>query len=299
MVKHKIEYALTLFIMRLARTLTEAGAHKLGDFFGDLFYYLIPIRKKVMVENLHIAFGTSKSNKEIATICRRCYRHFGRMLMEFARMSKLKRDHIPESIPVQNAQLIHEQMKKNKGLLILSAHFGNWEFLAAALANLGYPLYCVFMQQKNVQVDELIKKNRTDVGLLPLKIGGGAAKGVFSALRSKAIVFIVMDQDAGKDGAFLDFFGKPAATTTGPANLALRYKIPVVMAFGTRRRDGRIAAQIIEFPPIEQFGNDEQGLQQFLTLYLRNIETIVRRHPEQYFWMHRRWKTPPSVATES
>ncbi|MBN2010376.1 lysophospholipid acyltransferase family protein [candidate division KSB1 bacterium] len=298
MVKHSIEYRLTLFLSRVARSLSLQTAHHVGDFLGDLFYYVLKIRRNVALENMRSAFSDSKSEQELHAILRQNYQHFGRMIMEFAGMQKMNRSEILNEIPIVNSELIHEKMKLNKGLLLLSAHFGNWEYLAATLANMEYPAYCVFMEQKNKAVDELIKENRMHTGLRPLKIGGGAAKGIFSALRKKGIIVVVMDQDAGKDGAFINFLGRPASTTTGSANIAIRYKTPVLLGFGVRGSNGKIHTELVDFPDINTFSEDETGLHAFLTYYNNTVEKYVRTYPEQYFWMHRRWKTPPSAATE-
>ena len=174
---------------------------------------------------------------------------------------------------------------------MLSGHFGNWEYLAAAAAQIGPPLYAVFKEQKNKQVDELIKKQRVSLGMLPLKVKGGAARGILAAVREGAKVLILFDQDAGGKGRFIDFFGRPASTTDGPARIAIKYHVPAVFAYGLRDKNGQITVTFEQFPDPESFENSENGITRFIETYNARMERQIRRHPEQYFWMHRRWLT--------
>ena len=214
-------------------------------------------------------------------------------MMEFARLPLFTDDSILKQIPVHNKELIDELIKKEKGALVLSGHFGNWEYLAAVLAKMNPPLHCVFKQQKNLAVDNTIKKIRTDIGLVPLKIKGGAAKGVITAIKKKEMALIVMDQDAGKKGKFVDFLGKSASTADGPAIIAIKYNVPVIMAFGIRAKNGLIEIHFHKFPDVRQFTNDENGITQFLLEYNKILEQYIHKYPEQWFWMHRRWKSQP------
>jgi len=291
MVKYKIEYFLTRLVGQIAKGLSLKTAYFIGDRVGDLFFYVIKIRKKVALKNLQHAFGNEKTEKELLQIVHLNYRHFGRVMMEFARIPLLTRKNILQEIPVYNQEILTQALKQNKGVLVLSGHFGNWEYLAAAVAQIGPPLYAVFKEQKNLAVDALIKKYRMDLGLLPLKVKGGAAKGILLALRNKAKVLIVLDQDAGGKGKFVEFLGRPASTTKGPAQIVIKHKIPVVMAFGVRSKKGGIRIFLEKFPAPETFPNNEQGIIQFIKEYNSRLERYIRKYPEQWFWLHRRWKT--------
>lgn len=298
MVRYRLEYALTKLIGWIAQILPIRLAMALGDSIGDLFFYVIRIRKKVALDNLQQAFGHEMSAGELKTILHRNYRHFGRMLLEFARLPRLNREMIIRLVPVENSAYLQELMARQRGLLVLSGHFGNWEYLAARLANLGPALHCVFKEQKNKSVDRLIKEVRLNLGMVPLKVKGGAAKGVLMALREKGLVLIVMDQDAGRKGEFLPFLGRPASTNRGPALIAIKHRVPVVMAFAVRQPDGSLTVRLEKFPEINDFPDDETGVTQFLAAYNRILEQYIRQYPEQWFWMHRRWKTKPGNPDE-
>lgn len=289
--KYKFEYLLTRLVGFFAKLVPLKLAHVIGDRLGDLFFFVIKIRKNVAFSNLQASFGHEKSRRELKYIIHQNYRHFGRVLMEFARIPLLNRATILDQIPIHNIQLLTETISQGRGLMILSGHFGNWEYMGATLANVGIDLYCVFKEQKNLAVDNIIKQFRIRVGLRPFKVKGGAAKGTLKALKEKNAVIILGDQDAGRKGEMIDFFGRPASIARGPALIAIKHRVPVIMAFGVREPDGLIRVHLEKFPEIDKFPASDEGVKQFLIQYNKILEKYIRKYPEQWFWLHRRWKT--------
>jgi len=292
-IRYRIEYFLAREIALLARIVPLKFAHFIGDFLGDLFFYVIRVRRKDALENLKYAFGTEKSEKELEKILRNNYRHFGKVIMEFGRMPSLKKKRLLEQIPVHNLEHYQKLFNQKRGMLILSGHLGNWEYAGAFLASISSPFYCIFREQKNILVDKIIKELRISVGLIPLKIKGEAAKGIIKALKEKGGIAILMDQDGGKNGEFINFLGRPASTVKGPALIAIKYKVPVSMIFCVRQEDGSYKVILEKFSEIERFANNEKGVNQFLIEYSKILEKYIRKYPEQWFWLHRRWKTQP------
>jgi Kdo2-lipid IVA lauroyltransferase/acyltransferase len=291
MLKYKLEYLLTRLLGTIAKGLSLKALYFIGDRLGDLLFYIIKSRKKTALTNLKNVFGKNKSEAELLRIVHSNYRHFGKMALEFAQIPRLTPKNIPQEVPVYNQEILHEALAKQKGVIVLSGHFGNWEYLAAAVAQIGPPMYAVFKEQKNLLVDAIIKKYRMDLGLRPLKVKGGAARGIIHVLRSKAKVLILFDQDAGGKGKFVNFLGRPASTTKGPAQIAIKHKIPAVMALSLRSKKGGIKVILEKFPDPEKFSNDEAGIIKFIEEYNKTLEKYIRKYPEQWFWMHRRWLT--------
>jgi len=291
MIKYKLEYLLTRILGTIAKGLSLKALYFIGDWLGDLLFYVIKSRKETALKNLKNVFGNEKCETELLRIVHLNYRHFGKMALEFARIPRLTPNNILEEVPIYNQEVLHEALAKKKGVIVFSGHFGNWEYLAAAVAQIGPPMYAVFKEQKNLLVDAIIKKYRMDLGLLPLKVKGGAARGIIQALKANAKVLILFDQDAGGKGKFIDFLGRPASTTKGPAQIAIKHKIPAVMAFSLRSKKGGIKIVLEKFPDPEQFSNDEAGIIKFIEEYNRKLERYIRKYPEQWFWMHRRWLT--------
>lgn len=299
MVRQKFHYLLTRLVGFGAKIVPLKLAHFIGDRIGDLFYYVVKTRKAVAFDNLIASFGAEKTHRELKKILHKHYRHFGRVLMEFARIPLFRRATILESIPVDKVEYLRERIEQGRGLMILSGHLGNWEYMAAALANVGPQLYCVFKEQKNLAIDRLIKQIRIDVGLKPFKVKGGAAKGILKALQEQGLVLILIDQDAGKKGEFINFLGRPASTSPGPALIAIKHRVPVVMAFGVREQDGQVRVHLEKFPDIDQFKSGDDGVREFLIEYNKILEKYIREYPEQWFWMHRRWRTKPPIQASS
>ncbi len=294
MTRHKFHYLLIRIVGFWAKIVPLKMAHFIGDRIGDLFFYVVRTRKDVALNNLIASFGTEKTHQELKKILHQHYRHFGRVLMEFARIPLFDRATILDHIPISNVEHLREQINQGRGLMILSGHFGNWEYMGAALANVGPQLYCVFKEQKNLAIDGVIKQIRINVGIHPFKVKSGAAKGILKALQEKGLVVILIDQHAGKKGEFIDFLGRPASTSSGPALIAIKHRVPVVMAFGVREQDGYIRVHLEKFPDITQFKVSDDGVREFLTEYNKILEKYIRKYPEQWFWMHRRWRTKPA-----
>ncbi|MEE4311254.1 MAG: lysophospholipid acyltransferase family protein [candidate division KSB1 bacterium] len=295
--KYKFEYYLTKFLGTFAKFLPVRTAHLFGNMLGDLFFYVIKSRKRVAFRNLKMVFGDTKSDKSLKKILREHYRHFGCVLMEFARIPSLTKESIENEIPIHHQEILNEALSAGKGCIVITGHFGNWEYLAAGLTNSGYKLSCIYREQKNVAVDKVIQEYRKKLGLELLKVRGGAAKGMVSAIRKKKSILSVMDQDAGRKGVFVDFLGYPASVNRGTAALALKYKVPVVAAFGVRKKDRCIHIEIEKFRDIHSFSDGEDGIIEFIKEYNGILEAYIRRYPAQWFWMHRRWKTQPSGSS--
>ena len=289
--QYQIEYHLVRIVGIIVQALPQSVAIFVGRLFGDIFYHVIKIRKDRAFQNLKASFGSEKSDKELKRILKDNYRHFGIMLIEFARFPNMNRDSLLQKITVVDEPTIREAFSHDSGILFLSGHFGNWEILAAYLASCGRPLHAVFKEQKNKSIDKIIKEYREKVGLIPIKVKGEAARGTLRAFKLKATVLIVNDQDAGGKGMFIDFFGRPASTSTGPAIIALKTRVPVYCVFCVRRTGSHYEIFIEKFPDLENLQADDEGINRFLITYNKILEKYIKQYPEQWFWMHRRWKT--------
>ncbi len=295
--KYRFEYLLSKSLALFGKFVPIKVALLIGSGIGGLFYYVIKIRKKVALENLNRAFQSIKTEKAIQRTLREHYRHLGKVLMEFACIPKLNRDNIAETVKIHNPEILTQVNEKGHGAIVLSAHFGNWEYLAMTLANLPTPFYAVFMEQKNIAVDTIIKEYRMKTGLRPLKVGG-AARGVIMALREGSNVLTLLDQDGGWGGKFVEFFGVSASTSTGPISIALRYKAPIVLAMSAREKDNKIHVYLENMMDVGQLADTEENVTLVIKQYNEKLEQYINRYPEQWFWMHRRWKTPPPDSRE-
>lgn len=288
--QHIIEYitltAFAAFIRLFPLDFARFCARALADFI----FFCLPIRKKVVIDNLAAAFGTEKTPSEIRAIARATYRQSAQTMMEIIFFPKLGKDGVAKLVTFDNLAIAEIALKQGKGAILVGSHFCNWEVMGAAIAR-HFPLTMIVGQQKNTMVDELLNSYRLLMGvkLVPLKV---SLRGVAKALKSNESVALVSDQDAHEDGVFVDFFGRPASTPKGAALFALRFDCPLIM--GHIFREGGAFRVVFDVVPKPADTSDEaEAVQRYTASYTKILESYIRKTPENWFWMHKRWKTKP------
>ena len=185
------------------------------------------------------------------------------------------------------------ELVAGRGAIFMSGHFGNFEFGAAWLAR-RMPVDLVVRPLSNPRVDAWLTARRRAAGFGLIRADAGV-RAVFSALRDGHAVAMLADQDARRHGVFVPFLGRPASTPVGPARVSLRTGAPIVMGFVTRRADGRHELSIE--PPIVEGGEDDAAALRLTARHTAILEAWVRKRPEAWFWLHRRWKTAPPAGS--
>lgn len=215
----------------------------------------------------------------------RVYRHFGRVAVSFVSIPGLLKADVGKWIYVEGFDVLTKTLEGGKGGLFVSGHLGNWEIMGGIVARCGFPVTFVVTTQSNKMVEELIDRYRIKAGVEIIK-RRDAVRGVLSALKRNRLVAILIDQDAHEDGAFVPFFGKLASTPRGPAVFHLRTGSPLIFAHSIRLPGDRYR---IRLTPVNTHGLDDADT---VTAHLTTmLEQAVRETPEQWLWMHRRWKT--------
>jgi KDO2-lipid IV(A) lauroyltransferase len=183
-------------------------------------------------------------------------------------------------------------MAQGKGVIILAAHLGNWEWLGAALALNGYPVASIIKIQPNDQHSRLINEYRRQTGITLYSKGSSDVVGVVKALKRGQVVGFFSDQNAGRTGITLDFFGKPSSTHSGISVFAAKLGCPVVPIFIVRQPQG--GHRIIVQPPhqFEHSGHPAEDITLFTATMSKIIEDMIRQYPEQWIWFHKRWRDP-------
>ncbi len=274
----------------LLRTLPHQTSLRLGESLGGLAYR-IGIRREVTIDNLTQAFPEWDRTK-IESTARACYRHFGALVCEFTRLPLLNPGNVDKLVENDNWDVFDEAQRRGKGGVVVSGHFGIWELKGAAAAVKGYPISYIVTGQQNKRVEALIDEYRGGVGIRIIK-KRDAVKGVIKALRENRIIAIMSDQDAHEAGVFVQFFNRPASTPKGAAMFALRTGAALIFAECFRRKNERLKI-IMEFIPMDDLPEDrEEAIFELTQRFTTRLEEAIRRHPEQWFWMHRRWKTSP------
>ena len=180
-------------------------------------------------------------------------------------------------------------------MILVTGHFGYWELLGASVAALGYPMAVVAKDQHNPAVNTLIIKGREKLGMKVISMAA-ATHAIMRALRRNECVGLLMDQDAGPGGTFVDFLGLEASTYQGPALFALRSGAPIIPCFIIR--EGAEHHRIVFESPIEAVptGDEIADIQRYTQTYTAVLERYVRTYPDHWFWVHRRWKTRPAAV---
>lgn len=288
-VRHRLEYWLILSLAFLARLLPYRLALFLGQILGDITFGIIKFRKRVALKNLSRCF-TNKGTAQLRRICRQSYRNLGKSLVEYALFPKLARKRLSEMVEFDHAEYFDRAIKKGKGALLLTGHFGSWELMGAAVARMGYPVDLLVGEQHNPLTDRLMNKYRRMMGVGIIK-AGTSSKSVIKALRENRFVAMLSDQDAGKDGVLIDFFGHPTSTPKGPAAFALRTQAPVIMGFIVRQGPKKQTALLkkSDFSPRSE--DREKDITEITQKYTSILENYIRKHPDHWYWIHRRWKS--------
>jgi KDO2-lipid IV(A) lauroyltransferase len=265
----------------------------LGVGLGRAAYWLVPGRRRVALDNLTLVYGEALSPAARATLARRSFEHLGITAVECCRLFFGRAERLLGRVRGRGTEHIGAALAKGRGIFFLTGHFGNWELLAATHRLAGFGLSVVVRPLDNPYLDALIARARERSGLRAIS-KREAVQGVRAALARGECIGILLDQDAGRDGVFVPFLGQPASTSRALAILALKTRAPVVPAFIHRLPDGGHELVLEPEIPLATTGDLDQDIAVNTARYTEALERQVRAHPEQWFWVHRRWKSRPA-----
>ena len=295
------EKLLTL-IVKFTFAVFSIVPHVLVIFFGKclgfVLQYIVRFKKKLVLENLNTVYG--EKDQWPQGIERRIYRHFGILMIEMLKLPSIKGENFTKRFHVKGRENLDQALEENKGAIVITGHTGNWEYGIAGLTSFGYPMNVIVKKLKNVDNDYVFEKIRGEKGV-GFILKEKAVLNIRRALKKNKIVVMVIDQNSKRsEGAFVEHFGKPASTYAAPYVLASRFKCPVLPIFC--HRDENLYDHHIEvFPKIEHdlIEGDEEGTVKLnIRKYLEAFEKFLLLHPEQWIWMHRRWRTQPKEKGE-
>ncbi len=289
LMKNKIEYIIFVLFSYTFGILGLKLSRRFAAVLAFTFFYLIPIRKKVVLENLKIAFPSNDqvTNKELAF---KIYSSFAVTLVEIMCLPFLNKSDLVNAVDCSNPELIVKKYNEGKGVILLSSHFGNWEFIAISVAiQIQLPFSVVVKPLRNNLVYEWMNKGRTKFGNEVVALGISIRK-TYQTLKEKKIVAMVADQRGPKEGVKVDFFGKKVAVYTGPAALALKTGAPILCGIPIRANDSKYRITLVEIPTNNLPDHEEEKILEISQRYTSYLEEVIREHPEQWLWMHKRWK---------
>lgn len=295
-IQHIFEYIFLATISKMLRFLPRRGVLFLGARAGDFIYYCVPIRKKITIGHIRDAFP-EKTEKEIKGICREAYRNLATNGLEHLCLAFLSHEALQKILIVDNEEVMNEGFARGKGIIFVGGHFGNWEYMGGAVSSMGYPVSYIVAELANPYVDRMVNEHRkkTGVGIFTKDV---SVRAMMKTLRSNGSLAMLMDQDAGRNGIFVDFFGKLCSTPRGPALFALKTGAAVIFVSSIRRTDGTLHAVFENVAINYEKGTTEENVFDITQRCTTLLEKYVRDNPGHWFWMHRRWKTRPPVSED-
>jgi len=272
------------------QALPEPAALRLGRGLGLAWYCLGRRRRRTALAGLRQAFGATRDDRELRRLCRANFAHYGTVLAEFLRLPRLDDQSLRDRFTVSGLERVRAARDRGRGLIVLTAHVGNWEYLAAAQAAWGLDIRVITRHAHHAGVDRFWQGVRRDRGVRFLD-SYRSLKDVLRHLRAGGAVGMSIDQhEGGTTGARVGFFGREAGTVKAPALLAARTGCPVILALSWRDRAGRHHATFSEEIPLADGGDLAEIVARTTRRYTELLEAFVAEHPEQWTWVHRRWK---------
>ena len=296
MLRHRVEYAAVKGLSFVLRGLPRRTGLALGAALGHLFY-LLHGRRQLAVDNLKAAFP-SRTEDECRAVLRATFGHLGRQVVELFNVELMSGTEMMELVEVEGEERVEQARAQGKGVMYYTGHFGYWELLVMDHSLRFTPLVVVARTLDNPMLDRMLERIRTRVGTRVVS-RQGAIRGLLRALLDRGSVGVMIDQHIqDRSAVTVDFFSRSAATTSAIATLALRTGAPVIPAFGLPLPGGRY--RMVYEAPIEPPADDDPDPVRTYTQRCTDVlEMYVRRYPELWLWMHRRWRTPASAADDT
>ena len=276
----------------VARALPFEVAGDLGAALGAAAFFLLGRRRRIAIDNVTRALGPTPGGLGAETVARRAFVQLGRTFVEFLALPAQRREDLLARIEFAGFEPFRERALAGRGAVMVTGHFGNWELLGM-FGGLGVaPVKYLLPRQTNPGSDEYLNEVRRRVGVEPITIGKGMRAGV-RAIQEGAFLGMLPDQDARRAGIHVPFFGRPASTHTGPARIAIAANVPIGVAVIERSGRGRFRARVVRVLTPDPSGDKKAEVRRLTEGITRALEEAIRGRPDHWYWIHRRWKTPP------
>ncbi len=277
------------FVRRLPKRL----AMHLGGAIGRFLHWTLGKRRRIALDNLKMAFGSALPEQARQEICLQSFINVGKTAIEFLRFPKLTPGNIWREVSVTGTEHILHSLDEGRGAVVFLPHFGNWELLALVYGviipdkakALAFPL-------KNRWLNAFVWKYREHLSLklIPRQ---QAVRETFRALKTNFAIGFFADQDAGREGVFVDFFGRHASAVRGPVTFALKTGAPLHFSLNIRQPDDRHHVHISPRIVLERSGDFDRDVQTNTERLMNCLEEYIHQYPAQWLWLHNRWKTQP------
>ena len=279
----------TRVVSSCARVLPYRFAVASGGLLGFIAYYLLPRERTRAITHLSSVFP-ERGATWARQVARRTFIHLGKAMLEALTIDA---DRLSSVVTLRGLENLQTAMDQGKGVVYMTGHVGNWELMADAVAR-HFPVSVVAAPLEPEAVNDMIVGLRARMGVKTIvRNRPGAARELIRVFRENRILGILIDQDTDVEGVFVEFMGRPAWTPTAAAQMAIKFGAPVVFGYARRERDN--SHTVILEGPLKLFrtGNDEEDIRTNTAMFTNMIENAILQNPEQWVWMHRRWRRQP------
>jgi KDO2-lipid IV(A) lauroyltransferase len=263
----------------------------MGRSIGRIAFFVNRKRRLIAYANLKAAFAKDKSPEELRSITKEVYVNLVQTFSEIISLTKVSKNYVNKYVEVVNMERIENAAKSGSGTILLTAHFGDWELSSLVSAMKGFPITVLAREQKMKRLNELLNALRESKGCKVVR-KGMSTKNILRELYKKNIVGILSDQDAGKKGTFVNFFGRPTSAHIGPFEIAKHTNSLILPNFIVRTGGPFHKLYLEDYIDVRQSEGNE-SLVDGLQIYMSLLEKYVRKHPAQWLWLHKRWKSTP------
>lgn len=285
------QYTAARKISRIVCHLSYPTIVSIGRHLGPLVSMVMKKQRKRGV--FHVVRGLGCDEERAKRIIDDLFCNLGQSLMEVLFTPNLNKDNISKFVTIDHPERIKAALAEEKGVIILTGHIGNWEWMGAALSLYGYPSTTIVKRQPNDQVTRFLNENREMMGLEVFARGGSEMIGAARALKRKKLLGFLADQDGGFHGVPQVFLGKMSSTPIGPAMFARKFKSPIVPVFAIHEEDHRNRVVIGDIIHYTDTGKPDEDVARLTRELATLTEQFIKDHPTEWLWFQHRWSTAP------
>lgn len=261
----------------------------IGASLGPVYGLIAKKQKLRGIKNIKI--GMNMNDQEAEQLIDKLFKNLGRSVMEVLYMPNLTKSFIDEHIEMRGVEYLEEAIAEDKGVIVLTGHVGNWEWMGAAMAAHGYPSTTIVKKQPNAQFTRLMNEYREMVGLDVFASGGNEIVSAAKALKKKKLLGFLADQDGYIHGLPVPFLGQDSSAVIGPATFAKKFGSPVVPIFASRKPEGGHIVHILPALHYIETGDEDADMYRLTEECVRVTEDFIRQHPDEWLWFQHRWMT--------
>ena len=274
----------------IIRALPPWLRYRVASVTGRAAFYLMPRRRRIAYENYGQVLGLPWNDPRTKRTARQAFANYGKMVCDFILMASLTPAQIRAMVRPSGAEILDRALAQGKGVIVVTAHFANWDILAAAAAVYGYAVNAVTNEVRG-GLNRLVIRSRERIGMRMIPVGSSSARGILRALQRNEVVALVCDLYRGENGVPVEFFDRPTILPSGPAALALKTGAPIVPVWVQRQADNRYVARVENPLEVAKTGNPAADVEATTNRIAAFFERIIRQQPDQWFVFLPLWRS--------